>query len=210
MNAKKIALFGTPGEATQRLATEALRRGHQVTAIVADEKELTMKHPNLKVVKGDVRKKEDVKRYALGHDTVICAHEPTATNPGEHVEITRSVLEGIKNTGVHNLISVAHPFREPAERTQKEVDDLKPVMKAQQEALKLFQNEKDLQWGYAHSAESKATGTTGKYPSTQQVLLSNPEGESRIPVKEYASAILDEAEKGEMEFHHGEENWREF
>jgi uncharacterized protein len=210
MNVQKIALFGTSGETTQRLVTEALRRGHNITAIVGNETEFTMKHPNLKVVKGDVRKKEDVKKYASGHDVVICVHEPSQTNPREHVDITRSVIEGVKGSGIHNLVSTAHPWGQPAERTGKEYEDFKPIVKAQQEALKLFQNEKNLQWGYIHSIQPESDEKTGKFRTGNELLLTTPEGETRIPVKEYASAIIDEAEKGEMEFHQGEEEEREY
>lgn len=210
MNSQKIALFGTSGETTQRLVTEALRRGHNVTAIVPDEKEFAMKHPNLKVVKGDVRKKEDVKKYAAGNDVVICAHHPTQTNPAEHVDITRSVIEGTKSSGIHSLVSVAHPFGETTGKTGKEYEEQKPILKAQQDALKLFQNEKELQWGYAHSVTPEVEEKTGRYLTSNEVLLTNPEGESRVPVKEYASAILDEAEKGEIELHQGGEEEGEF
>ena len=204
MNSQKIALFGTTGETTQRLVTEALRRGHNVTAIVPDEREFAMKHPNLKVVKGDVRKKEDVKKYATGHDVVICTHQPQRSNPDEYVNLTRSVIDGVKSSGIHSLVSVAHPFGQTTQ-TSKEYEEQKPILKAQQDALQLFQNEKELQWGYAHSATSEVEQKTGKYQTSNEVLLTNPEGESRIPVKDYASAILDEAEKGEIELHQGGE-----
>jgi uncharacterized protein len=211
MNPQKIALFGTPGETTQRLATEALRRGHNVTAIVSDEKMVTIKHPNLKVVKGDVKKKEDVTRYAKGHDVVICAHEPTQAKPNEHVEITRSVIEGVKSSGVNHLLSVAHPFGQPTERTEEAYNEFKPIVKAQQEALNLFKREPKLQWGYIHSMEPEAIAGTNKYRTAVEVFFTNSEGQNTLPVKGYTSAIIDEAEKGEMEFHGGsEEEEREF
>ena len=39
MSTQRIALFKNAGKPMQRLVTEALRRGHNVTAIVADEKQ---------------------------------------------------------------------------------------------------------------------------------------------------------------------------
>jgi putative NADH-flavin reductase len=206
MNPQKIALFGTPGESTQRFATEALRRGHSVTAIVPDDAAFTLKHPNLKVVKGDARKKEEVNRLSRGHDVVICSYEPTPSKPREHVEITRSVIDGVKESGVHHLISTAHPFGQPTERTEQAYNEFKPIVQAQQDALKIFQNENELQWGYAHSVEPKVEEKTGKYRTSNEILFTSPEGESRIQAEGYASAIIDEAEKNEMELHeHGEE-----
>jgi putative NADH-flavin reductase len=194
MKAQKIALFVNRGEASQRLATEALRRGHNVTAIVTDENEFSIRHPNLKVVKGDIRKKEDVKKYAKGHDVVIYTHEPTRDKPREHVDITRTVIEGVKESGVNHIVGAAHPFGLPTEGTEEAYNEFKPVVKAQQEALRLFQNEKDLHWGYAHSIEPEAEPKTGKYRASEEILFTTPEGENRIYAKGYSSAIIDEAE----------------
>lgn len=201
MNSQKIALFGTPGESTRRFATEALRRGHNVTVIVPNEREFTLKHPNLTVISGDVKKNYDVSRLAQGYDVVICTHEPTQAKPREHVEITRSVIEGVKDSGVHHLISVAHPFGQPKEGTEEGYNEFKPIIKAQQEALKLFQKEDQLEWGYVHTIEPEAEEKTGKYRSSNEVLFTSPEGQSRIPLEGYTSAIIDEAERSQMELH---------
>jgi len=208
MSTQKIALFGTSGEATQRIATEALRRGHTVTAIVTDEKEFPLKHPNLKVVKGDVRKKEDVHKYAQGNDVVISTHMPRQTNPQEHVTVTRTLIEGIKDTGIHSLLSVAQPQEQPAERTENEFKEFKSVLNAQEEALQLFENQNELKWGYLYAAEPKEKA--GKYPTPNELLFAGPEGEWKVPVKEYATAVVAEAEKTEMELHEGEEEGREY
>jgi uncharacterized protein len=206
MNSQKIALFGTPGENTQRLTAEALKRGHNVTAIVPNEREFTMKHANLKVMQGDARKKEDVSRLSKGHDVVICTYETSQSKPREHVEITRTMIDGVKSSGVNHLLSVAHPFGQPTERTEEAYNEFKPVMQAQQEALKLFKNEPQLQWGYIHSVEPKAEGSTHKYRTSDEVFFTNSEGQSRIPKNEYTSTLIDEVEKSEMEFHEGRES----
>lgn len=210
MSSYKIALFGAPDETTQRLITESLRRGHNVTAIVPDEKEFVLRHPHLKVVNGDVSKKEDVKKYAAGHHAVICAHHPDHTNFNKYVDITRSLIEGVKSSGVCNLISVAHPFEHADEKTAKEYDEFKPVVKAQQEALKLLREEKELQWGYAHSPELQEE-KAGKFHTGNEILYTHPDGQTRIPVKEYAATLIDEAENGGMElYHQGETEEREY
>ncbi len=208
MSTQKIALFGTSGEAMQRVATEALRRGHTVTAIITDEKEFPLKHPNLKVVKGDMRKKEDVRKYAQGHDVVISTHTPRQTNPQEHVTITRTLIEGLKGTGIHSLLSVAQPQGQPAERTEKEFKEFKSVLNAQEEALQLFENQSELKWGYLYAAEPKEKA--GKYPTPNELLFASPEGEWKVPVKDYASAVIEEVENAEMELHEGEEEGREY
>lgn len=52
METKKIGLFGAASKVGERILKEALSRGHQVTAIVNDPKQITTSHPNLTVVHG--------------------------------------------------------------------------------------------------------------------------------------------------------------
>ncbi|HTA83941.1 MAG TPA: NAD(P)H-binding protein [Bacteroidia bacterium] len=201
MNTQKIALFTTTSEMGTRLAEEALKRGHNVTAIVPDETEFKLKHQNLKVVKGDVRNKEDVSKNARGHDVVISTHEASMKNPREHVEATRSLIEGAKEAGVQHLVSASHPFAQRMENTEEFYDSFKPVLQAQQEALKLLQKEKGLSWGYLHTVEPEAGQRAGEYRVSTEAYLSEPEGQSRIALKNYTSHILDEAEKNQLEAH---------
>ncbi|HTA28348.1 MAG TPA: NAD(P)H-binding protein [Bacteroidia bacterium] len=215
MYSHKIALFGTPDEVSHRLLAEALKRGHTVTAIVPDKNQFQIKHPNLKVVKGDVKKKTDVNQYATGHDTVICAHEPAKNDPHEHVGIVHSVLEGVKDAGVNNVLFTGHPVGIPVENTEEFYNSYKPIIAVQRKALDILHNERQLHWGYTHSVEPEKTdlqpGRSPKYSYSSEILFAHPEEENRIPVKEYASAIIDEAEKGEMELHeHGDESEREY
>jgi len=206
MNTQKIALFGTSDETSQRLITEALKRGHMVTAIVPEERQLQMIHPNLKMVNGDARKKEDVIRYARGNDVVICVYEPTKAKPREYVDITRTVIAGTKDADVQHLLFAAHPLGLPAESTEEFYNSFKSVVKAQKDSLNLVQNEKELYWGYVHSVEPEPGNKAGKYRISSEIIFTHPEGESRITIKNYPSAVIDEAEKGEMELHeHGEE-----
>jgi len=201
MNSEKIALFGTPSETTEFLAIEALKRGHYVTVVVPDTRELSLRYLNLKVLKGDARKKGDVSRFAKGNDVIICAYETTQSNPFEHLEITHSVIEGTKEADVHHLVFAAHHFGQPTERTKASYNEFKAVLKVQQEALKLFQHEKEIQWVYAHSVEPEPDEKSGNYLTRREILVSTPEGENRISAQEYASAIFNEAEKSEVELY---------
>jgi len=51
--------------------------------------------------------------------------------------------------------------------------------------------------------EPEAIAGTNKYRTAVEVFFTNSEGQNTLPVKGYTSAIIDEAEKGEMEFHGG-------
>lgn len=51
---KKIVIIGATGYVGSAILKEALGRGHQVKAIVRNPSKLTLIHPNLKVVGGNV------------------------------------------------------------------------------------------------------------------------------------------------------------
>lgn len=197
MNIQKIALFTTSGEVGRRLTAEALERGHSVTVIVGNDKEFKLKHPNLEIKKGNAKKKNDISKYAGGHDVVICIDEPTTKNPEEHIEITRNIIEGAKKTGVQHVVVAAHSFDLDNTKIKQSENILKPLMKAQKEALKLLQNEKAINWGYMHLVESDSKKKNGNDQYIEEVLFSQPYGENRISKEDCVAALLDEAEKGQ-------------
>jgi putative NADH-flavin reductase len=201
MSTQKIALFGATGEVGQRFTEEALKRGHSVTAIVRDETELKMKHPNLKVVKGDARKQEDITRLAKDHNVVVGFHTPTKENPREHVEAARCYIEGTKKAGVPHLVTVGHAFGKWTGNNQESFEAFKPVSQAQRDALKLFRNEKELNWSYARSSEPERREDNGQYQMSQDILFTHPQGEKRVEPKNFTEALLDEAERSTLELH---------
>jgi putative NADH-flavin reductase len=205
MSTQKIAMFGADGEVGRHLAEEALKRGHSVTAIVCDEKEFKLKHPNLKVVKAVTGKKEEVSKYAKGHDVVISFHEPSREKPREHVEATRAYIEGTKMAGVPHLVTVGHAFGKWTGNNQESYEAYKPIAQAQRDALSLFRKEKDLNWSYVRGQEPVRREDNGKYQMGGEILFAHPEGESKVKPQNFAEAILDEAEKSTPEFHGFEE-----
>ncbi len=76
-----IALIGASGFVGSHLLTEALNRGHKVTAIVRDASKITAKHPNLTIKTGDVRDENTVADLVKGHDAVLSAYNAGWTNP---------------------------------------------------------------------------------------------------------------------------------
>lgn len=67
----KLAIFGATGRVGKEIVEWALADGHQVKALVRSEKLDT--HPNLEMVLGDVRNKEDVEKTIAGTDAVFSA-----------------------------------------------------------------------------------------------------------------------------------------
>jgi putative NADH-flavin reductase len=207
MNKKKIAMFGVSGDMSELLASEALKRGHSITAIMHDEKGLKLNHPNLIIIKGEPKKKEDIGRYAKDHDVVIAFDEPSKESPGGHLLATRMFIDGTKQAGVQNLVFVGHAFGKWSGYGQEAFDNYKPILQAQRDALSLFKNERELRWSYLHNPEPEIGQKSGDYRMNNDILCTHLQGEHRILPKNFTGALLDEAEMNVMEFHeqHGSE-----
>lgn len=200
MSTQKIAIFGATGEVGRRVAEEALKRGHSVTAVVRTEKDLQLNHPNLKVVKGDAHKAEEVAKYAKGHDVVIGFHSPIHESPLEHVSAVRAYIEGTKIAGVKNLVTVGHSFeKKQSNNTQEAYNAYKPIAQANKEALKMFRNETDLNWTYACCEAPQKGEKQGEYLMSEDIVFTQPYGASKVQSGNFSKALVDEAEESEYE-----------
>ncbi len=207
MAKQKVLLFGAASKTGNVLIAEALKRKYSVTAIVYDISKVTIKHPDLKVEYGHMMNKDDVENMAKGHDAVIGIHEPMSENPNEHVKAINSVIDGTKKAKVNRLLIIGHPVYRPVENTMEFYDSWKTVAWAQREALKRFQWESYLNWGYAYSAKLEPDPRSGRIDKQVNMVLATPLGESQIPLKNFAPHLLDKAvmqalhSRMELEFH---------
>ena len=98
----RIVVFGAGGRAGRAAVTEAVSRGHQVTAVVRDPG----RHAELpgEVVTGDVTDRAAVARVAAGHDAAVAAVFDPAGD--FYSAAARALLGGLGEAGVHRLISV--------------------------------------------------------------------------------------------------------
>lgn len=117
-----IALFGANGTIGSRILHEALRRGHQVTAVVRDPAKITTTHPDLTVTTGDVLDPASVAAAAKGQGVLVSA-VGGGDGPGHLATIApaaESLVAGLRTLGdtAPRLISVggsrlaAHPGRQ--------------------------------------------------------------------------------------------------
>lgn len=101
-------MFGAGGRAGRRAVTEALARGHQVTAAVRDPD----RHPALAgtaatVVAGDVTSARSVAAVAAGHDAAINTTARLDVPAEEfYVEAAHALLHGLGTAGVRRLLLV--------------------------------------------------------------------------------------------------------
>ncbi len=198
----KIALFGASGTIGQRIAQEALRRGHQVTAIVRDPAGVQISDPQLTVTQGNVLDPANVAQVAAGHDVVVSAISPRGQSLQAVPDAAHSLLDGVKRAGVKRLVIVGGVGSlevAPGLRLADTPDfpaAWKGIAQAHHEALDVYRQNSDVDWAYASSAAFIAPGErTGTYRLGTDQLVTDEKGESRISAEDFAVALLDEIEQ---------------
>lgn len=87
----QLLVVGATGGTGRQAILQALDRGHYVTALVRDPNKLTIQHPNLSVLTGDVLKPETLLPAVRRQDAVICS---LGGRPGQS---DKSVADGTQN-----------------------------------------------------------------------------------------------------------------
>src|ERR1700743_51263 len=92
----KIALFGATGMIGSRVAAEAARRGHQVTALARDPARVPAGVANLKAAQADLLDAASVGAALRGHDVVASAYAPPQDDLASLAKATRALVEGVR------------------------------------------------------------------------------------------------------------------
>lgn len=69
----KILIVGATGGTGKELVTQALQRGHRVTAFVRKPSKLAMAHKRLTICRGDILDYSTVEEAVKGQEAVLCA-----------------------------------------------------------------------------------------------------------------------------------------
>jgi nucleoside-diphosphate-sugar epimerase len=105
---RKVLIVGATGGTGRHLLEQALARDLEVTALVRDPRALTLNHPRLRVVVGDVLDPAAVDEAASGQDAVLCALGHRRFFPPSRVlsEGTRNLLRAMEGHGVRRFVGV--------------------------------------------------------------------------------------------------------
>ncbi|OKI04543.1 3-beta hydroxysteroid dehydrogenase [Streptomyces sp. CB02923] len=202
----KIAIFGANGTIGSRVLDEALRRGHQVTAVVRDPAKITKTDPNLTVTTGDILDPGSVAAVAEGQDVLVSA-VGGGDGPGHIATIkpaTESLVAGLRTLGAAapRLITVggAGSLRTPDGKQVWDKEGLPEfllqIMHAHGDALDFYRTVTDVRWTNVSPAALIEPGErTGGYRTALEDLIADADGVSRISAEDYAVALLDETEK---------------
>jgi putative NADH-flavin reductase len=102
-----IALFGITGRTGLPLAEMLLQEGYKIRALARNSGKLTLTHPNLVVIKGDVLNYEDVRKTVEGTDMVVSVIGPSKDSPPlMQTNGTRNIVKAMQQYGLRRIISM--------------------------------------------------------------------------------------------------------
>ena len=92
----RIAVLGATGKTGQHIVSLALKKGHNVTAVVRSPEKLKQKHDNLSVVRAGIFSEDELTRAFSGHDAVVSAlgfsRSPPVTGYTESMKATVAAM----------------------------------------------------------------------------------------------------------------------
>ena len=203
----KLVLFGATGNVGQRVAAEALRRGHEVIGVVRDPAAVEPPDPRVRLVKGDATNAESVADVARGAEAVVSAISPRPNARGLPAPSlsanSRALIAGLRKAGVKRVLYVggASSLEVAPGKALADQPDFPKIYKAEakegRDALAVWREEaKGLDWTYLSPAAEITPGKrTGVYRTTDDQLLVDAQGRSFITFEDYAVAVLDEMER---------------
>lgn len=105
----KIVLFGATGNIGQRIAKEALERGHEVVGVVRDPERSQAPDPRVQLVQGDATDPASVASVVQGADAVVNAISPRPGTTGKAPSLStaaHALIAGLKQAEVKRLVVV--------------------------------------------------------------------------------------------------------
>jgi len=202
----KILLVGATGMIGSRVAAEAVRRGHEVTAISRGGN-APEGVPGVRIEQAAATDADRIAQLATGHDAIVSAISPPrdGSEPsGTLLQAGRALLEAARRSGVRRVVIVGGAGSLETAPGVRHVDDpgFNPLYKkealAQGELLDLARAEAgDLDWTYISPAGAIAPGErTGDFRVGGDQFLTDAEGRSFISAEDYAVGLVDELEQG--------------
>ncbi|MQY07220.1 NAD(P)-dependent oxidoreductase [Actinomadura macrotermitis] len=197
----KITVFGAAGSVGAQVVTEALSRGHQVTAVVRDPARFAELPPAAAHRAGDAADPAAVAALAAGQDLVVSATRPPDGHEHDLVTAAKSLLTGLAGTPTR-LLLVGGAATLTTPNGLRVLDDpqymppaYRPIALACAAQHEAAREVPDVDWTYLSPPALLLPGErTGHYRLGTDALLVDAEGVSQISVADLAVAVLDEAE----------------
>ncbi|MDT4808833.1 HpnA: hopanoid-associated sugar epimerase [compost metagenome] len=200
----KIALIGATGFVGSAVLTEALQRGHQVTAVVRHPEKLPH-HANLSAQKADAHDAAAIAQAVEGHDAVVHAFNPgwgEAKIRELFIQGTRAIFAGVRQAGVKRLLVVGGAGSLYVAPNLQLIDtpdfpaEYKEGAEGARQALNLIREEPSLDWSFISPPALLQPGErSGRFRVGGDQLLMDGDHPAHISVADLAVAIIDELEQ---------------
>ncbi len=199
----KIALFGATGMIGSRIAAEAARRGHHVTALSRDPSRGAQHEANVTAAKADLFDAASIAAALAGQDVVASAYAPPRENALAIVDASKALVAGARAAGIKRLVVVGGAGSLEVAPGKQLVDAdgfpeiYKTIALAHREAFGFYRTVTDLDWTFFAPAAQIAPGErTGTFRTGAGALIADASGTSAISAEDYAIAFVDEIEQG--------------
>jgi len=207
----RILVYGATGKVGTHVVDEALERGHVVTAVSRDPSRIQQQHDNLSAVVGDLLDSISIANLVIDQDVIIVSVRGIVGKP----KIPENAIQRI---GVEKVVNVLRDFGDDAPRLihvggsgTLEVEpgvlyadkipklflpkSLEVEIQGQVLALEYLRTVNDVSWSYATPAKNFTNGKrTGTFRIGGDTVLEDSRGRSRISRRDFAVALIDEAE----------------
>jgi len=196
----KVAIIGANGKSGSNLVQEALKQGHDVTAIVRNKE---YKNGDVKVVYKDIF--ELTKTDLAGFDAVISAFAAwTPETFPLHKKVAKHLADALSGTKTRLLVigGAGTLYADDKGTMAMDTPDFPPeymgVARATAESFFELKDRSDVLWTYVSPAgDYDANGArTGKYVLGGDNLILNSKNESYISYADLALAVIDELKNG--------------
>lgn len=199
----KVGIIGATGKAGNLILKEALKRGHEVTAIVRNSQKV--ENPDVPVLEKDVFSltTEDLAPF----DVVVNAFGVPPEKAEQHIEAGRILIDALKEASDTRLIVVGGAgslFVDEARTTRlaetpEFPEAFKSTANGQAQNLADLEASEGVQWTFLSPAAffDPEGRRTGRYQKGDDGFIVNSKGKSYISYADYALALVDEIESGE-------------
>lgn len=204
MKNQKLAIVGATGFVGSAILEEALGREYPIIAIARNTDKIAAKNPNLEKKELDITDETALSEALKGVDTVISAYNPGWKNPDIYRDTLVNypkIISAVKKAGIKRLQMVGGAGSLLLPDGKRVMDGKLPeeirggVESLAEVFYRYLQPEKGLDWVFFSPAGNLVPGPrTGKYRIGTDHLIVDGNGKSSISVKDYAKAMVDEAE----------------
>jgi putative NADH-flavin reductase len=206
-----ILVYGATGKVGTHVVSEALDRGHFVTAVSRDPSRISARHENLVVAKGDLLDEQSIASLAADKDVIVVSVRGiVGKSKSPENAIQRIAVEKVTNVlrdmgdAAPRLIHVGGSGTLEVEPGTLYADKIPKVflpknleleIQGQILALEYLRTVTDVDWSYATPAKNFTNGErTGTFQIGGDAVLEDDRGKSRISRADFAVALIDEAE----------------